>query len=384
LISIVGIAIGVTALIVVLSVMDGMHEDLRNKILGTNSHIILLNSLGDIRKYKEVEEKIKNVSGIITTSPFIFNHAMLNSGRGVSGVVVRGIFPDSESKVTDLKTHLIEGDLSSLMTSSEDKSEGIVIGKDLAEILGLFLGDNVDIISPFGRVTPAGTVPKVKTFKVTGIFKTGMYEYDSSLALISIPVAQSFFSMGDAVTGIEIKVKDIYATPEIAAEIDKIVGPPYWTKDWIEMNRNLFSALKLEKFAMFIILTLIILVAAFNIISTLIMMVMEKGRDIAILKSMGASRGGIMKIFMMEGIIIGVIGTLLGCMGGYVLCQLLDTYEFIKLPPDIYQVSTLPVKMSPMDFLTVSFFSILISFLATLYPSWNAGRLDPVEALRYE
>ena len=262
--------------------------------------------------------------------------------------------------------------------------EGIVIGKDLARNLAVFLGDTIDVVSPFGRVTPTGTAPKVEKFRVVGIFDTGMYEYDANLALISIPAAQRFFSMGEMVTGIEIKVDDIYLADSVADKIHKMLGFPYWTRDWMEMNKNLFSALKLEKFGMFVILTLIIVVAAFNIIGTLIMMVMEKGRDIAILKSMGATEGSIMKIFMMEGLIIGVAGTIIGCIGGYTLCELLDTYHFIKLPSDVYQLDTLPVKMNPLDFLYISLSAVVISFLATLYPSWNASRLDPVEALRYE
>ena len=229
-----------------------------------------------------------------------------------------------------------------------------------------------------------GTAPKVEKFRVVGIFNTGMYEYDSSLALISIPAAQRFFNMTDMVTGIEIKVDDIYAADSVADKIHTMLGFPYWTRDWMEMNKNLFSALKLEKFGMFVILILIIVVAAFNIIGTLIMMVMEKGRDIAILKSMGATDRSIMKIFIMEGLIIGIAGTIIGCIGGYTLCELLDKYHFIKLPSDVYQLDTLPVKMNPLDFIYISLSAIVISFIATIYPSWNASRLDPAEALRYE
>ena len=391
-ISIGGVAVGVTALIVVISVMGGMQEDLRNKILGTNSHVVVLSNEGAMTKYGELIKKIEGVPHVVSASPFIFNQVMLTSHNSVSGVAIRGIDPDLEAKVTDLSKRVKEGGLkflktpqnSELRTPNSELIEGIVIGKDLARNLAVFLGDTIDVVSPFGRATPMGTTPKVEKFRVVGIFDTGMYEYDSSLALISIPAAQRFFSMGETVTGIEIKVDDIYLADSVADKIHSMLGFPYWTRDWMEMNKNLFSALKLEKFGMFVILTLIIIVAAFNIIGTLIMMVMEKGRDIAILKSMGATDNSIMKIFIMEGLIIGIAGTIIGCIGGYVLCELLDTYHFIKLPSDVYQLDTLPVKMNPLDFLYISLSAIVISFLATIYPSWNASRLDPVEALRYE
>ena len=391
-ISIGGVAVGVTALIVVISVMGGMQEDLRNKILGTNSHVVVLSNEGAMTKYGEIIKKIEGVPHVVSASPFIFNQVMLTSHSSVSGVAIRGIDPDLEAKVTDLSKRVKEGGLkflktpqnSELRTPNSELIEGIVIGKDLARNLAVFLGDTIDVVSPFGRATPMGTTPKVEKFRVVGIFDTGMYEYDSSLALISIPAAQRFFSMGETVTGIEIKVDDIYLADSVADKIHSMLGFPYWTRDWMEMNKNLFSALKLEKFGMFVILTLIIIVAAFNIIGTLIMMVMEKGRDIAILKSMGATDNSIMKIFIMEGLIIGIAGTIIGCIGGYVLCELLDTYHFIKLPSDVYQLDTLPVKMNPIDFLYISLSAIVISFLATIYPSWNASRLDPVEALRYE
>jgi len=396
-ISIGGVAVGVTALIVVISVMSGMQEDLRNKILGTNSHVVVLNNEGGIKNNKEIIKKIEGVEHVISASPFIFNQVMLTSAHNVSGIAVRGIDPDLEAKVTDLANRIKEGGLRFLkgqgsgvrgqelgVENSELQLEGIVIGKDLARNLAVFMGDKVDMISPFGRVTPMGTVPKVEKFRVVGIFETGMYEYDSNLALISISAAQRFFNMGETVTGIEIKVDDIYIADSIADKIHHMLGFPYWTRDWMEMNKNLFSALKLEKVVMFVILTLIVLVAAFNIISTLIMVVMEKGKDIAILKSMGATNKSIMKIFMLEGIIIGVAGTIIGVIGGYLVCHLLETYHFIKLPSDVYYLDTLPVKMEGGDFLVVALAAITISFLATLYPSWNAARLNPVEAIRYE
>jgi lipoprotein-releasing system permease protein len=235
-----------------------------------------------------------------------------------------------------------------------------------------------------GKIGPLGMLPKVRQFRVAGIFEVGMFEYDSNLVLTNLKAAQDFFDLGDAVTGIQLKLDDIYKAPAVRDRMQKILGFPLYAKDWMQMNRNLFSALKLEKFAMFIILVLIILVASFNIVSTLIMNVIEKKREIAILKTMGATDQSIMNIFMMQGIFIGIFGTLVGLAGGYLLCYVLNTYQIIKLPADVYYLSHLPVKTKLTDFLVVSLSAILISFLATLYPAWQAARINPVEPLRYE
>ncbi|MBU2590649.1 MAG: lipoprotein-releasing ABC transporter permease subunit [Nitrospinae bacterium] len=378
-ISVAGVAIGVAALIVVLSVMEGMHEGIREKILGTSSHIVITNNYGDMSDYLGVIDRIKDISHIKATAPFVFGHAMANSSGAAAGVVVRGISPELEAQVTQLSSHMIMGRIESLNGGDEDR---VVIGETLADNFGLTIGDTIELISPFGRATPMGNIPKVKKFIVSGIFKMGMYDFDSGLVLVSIPAAQRFFNLGQAVTGIEIKIDDIYEAGLVSQKISERIGFSYLTRDWMEMNRNLFAALKLEKFGMFVILVLIVIVAAFNIISTLIMMVMEKEKDIAILKSMGATQKGIMKIFMLDGMVIGVAGTLLGCLIGYVLCRIIGSYHFIKLPQDIYMIDTLPVTMQVADFAVVSLISISISFLATIYPSWNASRVDPVEALR--
>jgi lipoprotein-releasing system permease protein len=235
-----------------------------------------------------------------------------------------------------------------------------------------------------GVMTPMGMVPRMKKFKIVGIFESGMYEYDSSFLYISLKNAQDFINMPGVVTGIEVKTDDIYRVKEIASGIVRDLGYSYWTKDWMEMNRNLFAALKLEKITMFVILILIIMVAAFNIVSTLIMVVMEKNKDIAILKSMGATASSIMKIFIIEGLVVGVVGTLLGTIGGYALGFLLSEYKFIKLPSDVYYISTLPFRIDSLDSILIAISAIGISFLATLYPSWQASRLLPAEALRYE
>jgi len=391
IISIVGVAVGVMTLIVVLAVMSGFEKTLKEKILGTQAHLVLLKANQEgINHYEEVMNEVEKVKGVVSTAPFIFNQVMLSSESNVLGVVLNGIDPDRVGKVTDLARNMKAGRLQDL--KGESDSPGIILGVELAKHLGVTLNDAIQVVSPLGTMTPMGMMPKMKRFRVVGVFYSGMYEFDNTLAYISVESAQKFFGMGSRVTGIEIKTNDIYKVKETGKEIRQKLGFPFWTKDWMEMNRNLFSALKLEKIIMFIILVMIVLVAALNIISTLIMVVMEKNKDIAILKSMGTPSKGILRIFIIEGGIIGVVGTALGTILGLSIALNLDKivgflenrFDFKILSPDIYYIEKFPSQVNPMDVGLIVITAILISLLATLYPSWRASRLDPAEALRYE
>ena len=392
-ISIAGVAVGVMALIVVLAVMSGFEMTLKEKILGTQAHLVLLKASQEgMDHYEEVAKKAEEVKGVVSAAPFIFNQVMLSSESNVSGVVLKGIDPDRVGKVTELAHNLKAGRLQDLRTVQEGDLPGIILGVELAKHLSVSINDTIQVISPLGTITPMGMMPKMKRFRVKGIFQSGMYEYDNTMAYVSLEGAQKFFSMGAHVTGIEIKTDDIYHVKGIGKEIRQRMGFPFWTKDWMEMNRNLFAALRLEKIAMFIILVLIVLVAAFNIISTLIMVVMEKHKDIAILKSMGAPSKGILKIFIIEGLVIGVVGTVLGGILGLGAAFNLEKitgfvenlFGFKILASDVYYIDKLPSQVNPIDVGMIVMTAILISLLATLYPSWRASKLDPAEALRYE
>ena len=384
LLSMAGVGLGVMALIIVLSVMSGFEEDLKKKILGTNAHLVVLQQGAGMRDYPEILKKVEEAKGVVAATPFIFTQAMLTSENNVHGIVLRGIDPVTAGKVINIENTLKKGSMAGLQKDDAEAQPGIFIGKELAQTLGVMLDDSVVLVSPMGALTPLGGGSPMKKFRVVGIFDTGMYEYDTSMAYISLKNAQKFLGMGDTVSGLEVKVEDIYAVKRIGDRIRKDLGFPFWTKDWMQMNRSLFAALKLERIVMFIILVLIVLVAAFGIVSTLIMVVMEKNKDIAILKSMGATARSVMRIFIFEGLIIGCVGTLIGLLGGYGVCTLLAKYQFITLPSDVYYISRLPVKMNILDFVLVAISALGISFIATLYPSWQASRLDPAEALRYE
>jgi lipoprotein-releasing system permease protein len=353
------------------------------KILGTNSPIIV-SSFNDkgITDYNQQMKKIQEIPHVISVAPFTYSEVMLTSPSSVSGIILKGVDPASIGKVTELSKNMVAGSISGLNTSSP--VPGILLGRELAANLGVRSGERVRVVSPFGTVTPLGMAPKFQEFVVTGIFDTGMYEYDSKLAYISIPVAQKFFGLGDSVTGFEVRIDDLSLSAPLARTIQNHLGFPFRARDWMQMNRSLFSALKLEKVTMFVILVLIIIVASFNIVSTLIMIVIDKAREIAILKSMGATRAGIMTIFMINGTIIGVVGTLIGLAGGMAVCFIIEKTSLITLPSDIYYISHLPARVDPVELVIICASAIIISFGATLYPSWQAAKLDPLEALRYE
>ena len=382
-ISVVGVMVGVMALVVVLSVMNGFRADLMSKILGVNSHLLVLNFEGAFKDYKEVGTKIGEVEGVVASTPFIYSQVMLNRAGNVSGAVLRGIDPKNAGKVVSIESMIKEGSLNALI-NSQNELPGIVIGQELSRQLGAYLGDILSVVSPEGKLTPLGRAPNTRRYKVTAIFDSGMYEYDASMVYISLKEAQDFLGIGDRVTGLEVRVDDVYQSNKIAKSIQDNLGYPYWTKDWKVMNKSLFSALKLEKITMFVILTMIVLVGALNIISTLVMVVMEKTRDVAILRAMGATAKSIMSIFMLQGVFVGIVGTIAGLASGLGICHLLAKYKFISLPSDIYYISTLPVQVEFWDVCFVALAAVAISFLATIYPSWYASKLDPVEAIRYE
>ncbi|MEE8290941.1 MAG: lipoprotein-releasing ABC transporter permease subunit [Candidatus Tectomicrobia bacterium] len=406
LISVGGVAVGVMVLIVVLAVMSGFEKSLQDKILGINSHIWLFSQQASyLEDYDDIAAKVRALPHVILAAPFTTHEVMLMAEGRVAGTILRGIDPSQPDLLADFSSHFGGQNLRQLLAtevpaggSDQPKSgpdsprRGIILGKELARTLLVFPGMPLLVNSPLGVLTPMGLLPNVRRFTVTGTFSTGMYEYDNKLALIALDQAQDLFDLGEVVNGIEVKVDNIYRVPEVVQAIRATLGPSYWTRDWMQMNRNLFAALRQEKVLMFIILVFIILVAAFNIVSTLVMMTMEKQADIAILKAMGARRRSIQKIFMLEGLIIGTVGTVLGALAGLVFTWNLQTIaDWVErllgiqfFPPDVYFIDQLPALIRPLDVGFIVVTAVCVSFFATLYPAWNASRLDPIAALRYE
>ena len=386
ILSIAGVMVGVMALIVVIAVMNGFDADLKARILGGQSHIVLMRHGSAFKQYRLVMEEVLKTPGVEAATPYIITQGMLRSKSGAVGAVVRGIDPQTAGQVMKTLAQVTLTDVSAKSNSEKSAPEvpGIILGKELARNLGVIEGEMIHLISPRGMLSPIGHIPAMKQFKVAGFFQSGMYEYDQTFAFIHLKDAQRMLRMADSATGIDIRVTDIYRARDIAEKLIAKLGFPYWARDWMQMNKNLFRALKMERWVMAIILILIVLVAAFNIASSLIMLVMSKTRDIAILKAMGATTKSIRKIFVFGGMVIGSVGTVLGLCLGLVLCTLLKHYDIYELTGDIYYfTTTLPVKIEIFWVIGIVAAALVICFLATLYPAHQAAKLDPVEAIRY-
>jgi lipoprotein-releasing system permease protein len=384
LLSIAGVTVGVMALIAVIAVMTGAEHYMKTRLLAVQPHILLMRHGGPFSEYQPVIETLERMEGVESASPYIYTQVMLRSATGVTGAVLKGISPEPALPIIQTEKDPIFNPATLLRQNQQERSvPGILMGKALADILGVKKGDMlVYMIFSQGTTASFGSLPAMRRFEVADIFDSGLDEYDKAFAYIHIDDARQILSMDDSVTGIEIRLNDIFNAREIAEKIGADLGFPFWARDWTRMNQNLFSSLKLQKTVMFIILILIILVAGFCITSTLIMMVMEKTKDIAILKAMGASNQSIKKIFVFKGMFIGVSGTLLGVALGCILCQLLQNYQFIELPKGVYYFATLPVKLELLDVFSISSAALLICWLSTIYPARLASRLNPVEGIR--
>ncbi len=388
MISMAGIALGVTALIVVLSVMNGFQKELRTRILGVASHVEISGTGNRLPDWPAVLRTASAHPRVIGAAPFVNAQGLLSFGQKVRGTIVRGVIPAMEDKVADIGAHMRAGRLDALKPGEF----GIVLGSELARALGVLAGDKLVVIAPQGQVTPAGVVPRLKQFTVVGIFEVGMFEYDSGLALIHLEDAQKLFQLGDTVSGVRLKLDDLYAARTVAREIMANMDANTYATDWTRSHANFFRAVEIEKRVMFIILLLIVAVAAFNIVSTLVMAVTDKQADIAILRTLGASPASILQIFIVQGVLIGVTGTLIGLAGGVLLGLNIDVVvpalerllSTRFLSKDIYYISDLPSDVQSMDVIVIGVVSLAISFCATVYPSWRASRVNPAEALRYE
>ena len=382
LISTLGVTVGVMALVIALALMTGLQGEIRDRILGANPHIYVWKTSG-ITDYRAESEMLRQLPHVVGAAPAILGKAMVSSVRNPDFVNLTGIDPTLEASVSDLKSALQTGTLDALNPSGDDSAGGILLGKDLARNLGVAVGDSVSVVTPEGTLSPMGMIPRARRLRVAGTFSLGLYELDTSTGFVALDVAKRLFGKEQADL-IQLRVDDILAAPEIARSITTRLGDQYLATDWTEMNRSFFQALALEKIAMSLTIGLIMIVAALNIVASLILLVMEKHRDIAILKTMGANARSVTAIFVMQGVIIGIIGTAVGATAGYVLASILDRYKLIKIPMDVYQVSHVPFKVLPFDLAMVVLAAVLVCLVATIYPSRQAARLDPAQALRYE
>jgi len=387
-VSMIGIAVGVWALIVVLSVMNGFQEEVRTRILGVASHVQVVGADGRLAGWQEIAERVAQHPRVLATAPFVQAQAMLSAGGAVRGAIVRGILPEQEDRVADLGKHMRAGSLGALKPGEF----GVVLGADLARALGVFTGDKLALVAPQGLVTPAGVIPRLKQFTVVGIFEAGISDADSGLALVHLRDAQTLYQLGERVSGVRLKLDDLFAAREVARELSGSLPRDVYAFDWTRSHANFFRAVEIEKRMMFIILALIILVAAINIISTLVVAVTDKQADIAILRTFGAAPGSVMQIFIVQGMVIGVIGTAVGVLTGVITALNIDVivpaienaFNVKFLSKDVYMIPDLPSDLQADDVISVALMALALSFLATLYPSWRAARLNPAEALRYE
>jgi lipoprotein-releasing system permease protein len=388
MISMAGIALGIAALVTVMSVMNGFEKEIRARILGAAAHVQVLGPESGIPDWRRVADGARQNPEVTAAAPYVMGQGLLSTGGSVRGVYVRGVVPELEDTVADFAKHMVDGRLADLKPGEF----GIVIGVGIARGLALGVGDRVTLISPEGQVTPAGLLPRLKQFTVVGIFRLDHNEYDNALALIDMHDAQVLYRMGENVSGVRLKVRDLDRAPEVAATLSRSLGGDLFVTDWTKQNANYFRAIQIEKRMMFIILTLIIAVAAFNLVSTLVMAVTDKQPDIAILRTLGAAPASIMKIFVVQGAIIGVIGTAIGVIAGILLAKNIDvvvpfierTFHFHILSSEVYYISELPSDLHWRDVISVALVSLVLSFVATIYPSWRASRVNPAEALRYE
>lgn len=380
-VSTMGVTVGVTALVVALALMTGLQGELRDRILGSTAHIFVFKTSG-ITDYLAEIEALRKIPGVKGAAPAILGRALISSQGGDAFISLKGVDPQLEASVTEIEKSIVSGKLTDLVPKDEESPDGIFLGQDLAQALAVGKGDSVTLLVPEGVLTPFGARPRQRALRVAGVFKLGLYEVDSSFGFVSLDVAKRLLNKSQPEL-IELSVTEINAAPEISARIPQLLGSKYMTQDWTTMNRALFEALWLEKMAISLAIGLIVLVAALNIVASLVLLVMEKRADIAILKTMGASSRGVMFVFMLQGLIIGLVGTLAGVVSGIGLSWLLDRYQLIRVPGDVYQVSYVPFTLLPLDLVIVIAIAILVCFVATIYPSRQAARLKPVEALRY-